>query len=81
MADVDRVGAELIAMRERAEQITTEHDEGDCDLNGGPCTGHDAIRLINAVEAVRERHRMHGGSRECPTLADIERELTGGSDE
>ena len=45
MAD-GKLAAELVAIRERAEQITDDHDEDDCDLNGARCTGHDAVRLL-----------------------------------
>lgn len=48
----DPLAGELATIKERASQITDEHGPGDCDLNGGPCTGHDAERLAAAVEAV-----------------------------
>ena len=57
MADQDLLAVKLAAIRERAEQITTEHDEGDCDLNGDTCTGHDAERLLAAVEALLAPHQ------------------------
>ncbi len=49
MAD-GKLAAELVAIRERAEQITDDHDEDDCDLNGARCTGHDAVRLLDGYE-------------------------------
>jgi hypothetical protein len=50
MPDLDAI---LAGMRERAGQITGDHDEGDDrDLDGDTCTGHDAERLIDVVEAV-----------------------------
>src|SRR5258708_30583845 len=55
-ADTDKLQAELASIRVRAEQITDEHDEADCDLNGETCTGHDAVRLLEAVGAILARH-------------------------
>ena len=51
--DPDLLAAELAGIRERAAQITGDHDVAVCiaDL-GGPCSGHDAERLADAVEAV-----------------------------
>lgn len=57
MTTPDPLAGELAAIRERASQITDEHGPGDCDLNGGPCTGHDAERLAAAVEAVLALHQ------------------------
>jgi hypothetical protein len=51
--DPDPLAAELAGIRDRAAQITGDHDPADCigDL-GGPCSGHDAERLADVVEAV-----------------------------
>jgi hypothetical protein len=53
MADPDPLAAELAGIRDRASQITDDHDVAVCiaDL-GGPCSGHDAERLAAAVERV-----------------------------
>jgi hypothetical protein len=57
-SDPDPLAAELAGIRERASQITDDHDVADCiaDL-GGPCSGHDAERLADVVEAVLGRHQ------------------------
>ena len=46
------LAAELAAIRRRADQITCDHEDGDCQLGGETCTGHDAERLADAVERV-----------------------------
>lgn len=60
MPDTDPLAAELAAIRRRAEDITSSHgdpgEEDSCDLNGETCTGHDAERLLAAVEAVLKGH-------------------------
>jgi hypothetical protein len=50
--DRDPLAAELAGIRDRASQITHDHDVAECiaDL-GGPCSGHDAERLADVVEA------------------------------
>ena len=47
------LAAELAGIRDRASQITGDHDVAVCiaDL-GGPCSGHDAERLADVVGAV-----------------------------
>ena len=54
----DGLTAALGQIRNRAEQITREHDPADCiaDL-GGTCTGHDAERLLAVADAVLELHQ------------------------
>lgn len=54
----DTLAAELAAIRETASQITRDgHDEAECSADlGRRCTGHDAERLLAAVEAVLARH-------------------------
>jgi hypothetical protein len=58
MAETDPLAAEIAGIRERASQITGDHDPAECiaDL-GGPCSGHDAERLADAVERVLARHQ------------------------
>lgn len=73
MADApDLLAAELAAIRERAEQITSEHDEDDCDLNGDTCTGHDAERLLDLVGDLLAIHRRdHHRQPLCAGCADV----------
>lgn len=52
----DRLATWLTGARERASQITDEHGPDDCDLNGETCTGHDADRMLKALEAVLAPH-------------------------
>ena len=53
MADTpDSLAATLDKIRERAEELTIGEDQEDHCGAGTPCTGHDAIRLITAVNAV-----------------------------
>jgi hypothetical protein len=56
--DPDPLAAELAGIRDRAAQITGDHDPADCigDL-GGPCSGHDAERLADVAEAVLALHQ------------------------
>ena len=55
----DRIAAWLTGAIERAEQITTEHDEADCDLNGETCSGHDAARMAGTLQDLMAVHRQH----------------------
>jgi hypothetical protein len=74
--DPDPLAAELAAVRDRAAQITGDHDPADCigDL-GGPCSGHDAERLADAVEAGLDGHHKipdgPSGGGYCPTCMRI----------
>jgi hypothetical protein len=95
MPDTGPLAAELAAIRRRAEQITSSHgdpgEEDSCDLNGETCTGHDAERLLAAVEAVLALHSpfrdadcsdcldAYGEHLEwpCPTSLAVSRALLG----
>lgn len=49
----DRITAELGTIREMAAQITGDHAIADCTADlGARCTGHDAQRLADAIDAV-----------------------------
>lgn len=48
----DPVAAGLEAVKERAEALCASHADEDCEGTSEPCTGHDALRLVAAVEAV-----------------------------
>ena len=56
----DPLATEIAGIRERASQITAAHDPAECiaDL-GGPCSGHDAERLADAVEALQDALHRH----------------------
>jgi hypothetical protein len=55
---VTDLSAELGTIREMAAQITDDHTEADCAADlGVRCTGHDAERMADALDAVLERHR------------------------
>jgi hypothetical protein len=81
----DRVSAELAAIRQRHanSEIGGLQRPTVAQIDAG---AEDVPRLLAAVEAALELHRMHrpdaDGLRACPTLAAIERALTGedGSD-
>jgi hypothetical protein len=62
MATPDPLAAEIAGIRDRASQITGDHDVAVCiaDL-GGPCSGHDAERLADVAEAVLAIHHDLGG--------------------
>lgn len=86
----DPVAAYLAEAKERAEQITPAC-EPDC--GGEPCTGHDALRLLAAVERVLALHRSDSGESTynkqcgqdgfgwpCPTYRAISAALLGKED-
>jgi hypothetical protein len=81
----DRVSAELAAIRERADALQLPGIGLELIVRMGDAV-RDLPRLLAAVEAALKLHRMHhpdaDGLRPCPTLAAIERALTGedGSD-
>ena len=57
MADTpDSLAATLDKIRERAEELTIGEDQEDHCGAGTPCTGHDAIRLVAALDAVLKLH-------------------------
>jgi len=64
-----KLADELAAIRERAEQITETHPIEDCDLDGETCTGHDAQRLVAALEAVLALHHPEDRGRVLPCCA------------
>lgn len=42
----------MAAIRQRAEGLTASHADEDCD-GPDPCTGHDALRMVEGFEALR----------------------------
>lgn len=74
MPDPGPLAAELAAIRERASQITDDHDVAVCiaDL-GGPCSGHDAERLADVVERVLARAARWEAERGHPLSEHAER--------
>lgn len=64
MATQGQLTAYLAEARERAEGIAVAC-EPDC--GGEPCTGHDALRLLDAVEAALKQHQPHQHGRDCVT--------------
>ena len=55
MADSDP-STTLTGIRERAHELTIDLSQED-HCGATPCTGHDALRLLAAVEAVLKEHR------------------------
>ena len=69
------LAAELAGIRERASQITGDHDPAECiaDL-GGPCSGHDAERLADVAEALLAPHVPVDRGRVTPCCEGCEKE-------
>jgi hypothetical protein len=70
------LAVELAGIRRRAEQLTGDHNPDGCDLNGETCTGHDAERLLEAVEQVIRYHTTPGvrrrkGALVCPCDSEL----------
>ena len=63
----DKLAAILAGMQERAEQLTATHADEDCPDPHDSCTGHDALRLIAAVEAALKHHKP--GQQSIPICA------------
>lgn len=62
---VARLDARLAAIRDRAEEMTASHADEDC-AGPGPCTGHDALRLLAALGRALGAHALlDGGCIEC----------------
>lgn len=55
MPDID-LTAMLAAIRENAEYLTLTHSDDDCEP-GNACTGHEAIWMANALEALAKPHQ------------------------
>lgn len=67
--DNDELAAMLAAIRENAEGLTASHDDEDC-RPGHACTGHEAIWMADALDAVLKRHYRVRATGSCVICAE-----------